>query len=327
MKAAVRDRYGPPEVIRVDEVAAPAPGAGEALVRVRAASLNTADSEHLRGMPRFIRLFSGMRRPRHSRMGTDVAGTVEAVGPRVAVLRPGDEVWADLFDHGAGALAEYVNVPAAALAPKPATATFEEAAAVPHSGVLAMQGLLCRGPFRAGEHVLINGAGGCVGPFAIQIAKAHGAEVTAVDHTDKLDLLRAAGADHTVDHTRTDVTDSPERYDRILDIVGNRSVLRWRRLLRPGGGYALIARDLSGFAGAAILGAAISVFGDRRLGVFGWKANRRRDLDELARLIDTGRIRPIVDRSFGLDQVADAYRHLESGRARGKVVVVLPESS
>ncbi len=322
MRAAVRERYGPPEVLRVVDMETPVPGPGEALVEVRAASINTADSENLRGLPRVVRLFSGLRRPRRNRVGVDVAGVVSSVGEGVSGLGSGDAVWADLFDHGAGAFADHVSVPASALHPKPASATFEEAATLPHSGILALQGLRARGPVRPGEHVLVNGAGGCVGPFAIQIAKAYGAEVTAVDHTAKFDLLRAAGADHVIDHTLEDITAEEHRFDLILDIVGSRSVWRWRRALREGGRYSLIARDLSSFAGAAILGGLVTLRRRRRMGVFAWRANRRSDLDELARLVDAGQIHPIVDGHFALSDVAGAFRHLESGQARGKIVVV-----
>lgn len=324
MRAVVRRRYGPPrDVLQVVDLPVPDVGDDQALVRVEAVSLNTADSEYVRGVPLMARIAYGLRRPRSVRVGLDIAGTVEAVGEGVTGIGPGDEVWADLFSEGQGALAESVVVRAAALAPKPATASFEEAAAVPHSGVLALQALTGRGPIRASDHVLVNGAGGCVGPFAVQIAKADGAEVTAVDHTAKLDVLRAAGADHVLDHTRVEVTEGPDRFDVVLDIVGNRSLPRWRRCLRPGGRYVRIARSIGGFVAAAAVGGGISLVGDRRLGNVSWRPNRRADLDRLARLIDSGAITPLRDRErFGLDTVVDAFERLEAGRARGKVIVL-----
>lgn len=322
MKAVVRDRYGSADVLRTTETGKPAVRDGEALVRVHAASLNTADSDHLSGRPRLARIGTGLVRPRTGRVGLDVAGTVEEVGRGVTRLRPGDEVWADLFAHGHGSLAEYVCAAASAFAPKPTGVSFEEAAAVPHSGVLALQALRPGRAIRDGDQVLIVGAGGCVGPFAVQIAKAYGAEVTAVDHGGKLDLLRKLGADHVVDYTREDITASGRRYDRILDIAESRSVLSYRRCLRSGGRYVLIARTLRGFAGAALFGGVISLASDKHMGVFGWRPNVRADLDMLADLLEQGLVTPHIDRRFGLDQAADAFRYLQSGHARGKVLVM-----
>lgn len=322
MRAIVKDRYGPPDVLYVDELDVPIPGDDQVLVKVQAASLNTADSDHLRGLPPIARLGTGLRRPKSRRIGLDVAGRVEAVGRAVTGLRPGDEVWADLFEVGHGSFAEYVCAPAAAFSPKPVTATFEVAATVPHSGVLALQGLRGKGPVEAGQKVLINGAGGCVGPFAVQIARSFGAEVTAVDHTEKLDLLRAVGADHVVDYTQEDFTENGHRYDLILDIAATRSILRFRRSLSPDGRYVLIARSLAGFFGALVLGAWISLTGRKRMGTFMWRPNHRNDLDLLRDLLDSGRVRPLIDRRYRLEDVPDALRYLEAGQARGKLIVI-----
>jgi NADPH:quinone reductase-like Zn-dependent oxidoreductase len=321
VRAAVRDTYGSPDVLRLAEIDTPVVGSGQALVRVKAASLNTADSDHLAGRPRIARLGTGLRRPATERVGLDVAGTVEEVAPDVTGLRPGDEVWADLFAHGHGSFAEYVCAPATAFAPKPAGVTFEHAATVPHSGILAYQGLRAGGAIRAGDSVLIIGAGGCVGPFAVQIAKVDGAEVTAVDHGGKLDLLRKLGADHVVDYTREDVTTTGRRYDTILDIADTRSVLRYRRCLQPGGRYVLIARRLSGFFAAAVLGGLITLVSSRRMGVFAWRPNERAGLDTLSGLLEQGLVSPLIDRRFPLAEVADAYRYLQAGHAQGKVVI------
>lgn len=322
MKAILRDRYGSADVLRLAEVDRPAPTGDQVLVEVVAASLNTADVDHLPGYPRAARLGSGLRRPRSPRVGLDVAGRVVAVGPEVAELRPGDEVWADLFGFGHGAFAEYVCGSERAFSPKPAGATFEEAAAVPHSGVLALQSLAAGGPIRADAEVLINGAGGCVGPFAAQIAKAMGAVVTGVDHADKLDMLRAVGVDHAVDYTREDVTRSGGRYDLVLDIAATRSPLRFRRVLKAGGRYVLIARSPGGFVRALVLGGLTSMVGSRRIGAFMWVPNRRQDLDTLGRLIEAGKVRPILDRRYPLEGVPAAFRRLADGTARGKLVVV-----
>lgn len=321
MKAIIKDRYGSPDVLRFAEVDKPAAASGQALVRVHAASLNTADSDHLWGRPLVARIGSGLRRPATGRVGLDVAGVVEEVGPGVAGLRRGDRVWADLFSHGYGSLAEYVRAPADALAPMPAGVGFEVAATVPHSGVLALQALRAGGPIRPGHRVLINGAGGCVGPFAVQIAKASGAEVTAVDHEGKLDLLRQLGADHVVDYTREDVTATGEQYDLILDIAAVRSVLRFRRCLRPSGRYVLIAKTLSGFFEAAIMGGLVTLLSSKRMGVFMWRPNERAALASLASLLEQGSIRPCIDRRFRLEDAAEAFRYLQSGQASGKVLI------
>lgn len=322
MKAIVRDRYGSPDVLHMDEIDTPAPGHDQVLVRVHAASLNTADSDLLRGRPRVARLGTGLRRPKTRRVGLDVAGRVEAVGRTVTALRPGDEVWADLFAFGHGSFAEYVCAPATAFAPKPTSTTFEKAATVPHSGILALQGLLGKGPIRPGQKVLINGAGGCVGPFAVQIAKSFRAEVTGVDHTSKLDMLRAIGADHVIDYTHEDFTRNGQRYDLILDIAANRSILHYRRALSADGRYVLIARSLGGFLQALLLGACISLASSKRMGVFTWVANKREDLDLLSELLEGGRIKPLIDKRYGLEEIPQAFQHLEQGLARGKLVVL-----
>lgn len=322
MKAILRDRYGSPDVLRVADVDRPEPFGDEVLVRVEAASLNTADLDHLRGLPHLARLGTGLGRPRSPRTGLDVAGRVEAVGPDVTELRPGDEVWADLFAFGHGSFAEYVCAPARAFSPKPTGATFEEAAAVPHSGVLALQALTARGPIQPGQEVLVNGAGGCVGPFAVQIARSMGATVTGVDHGGKLDLVRKMGADHVVDYTRDDVTRSGRRYDLIVDIAANRSPLRFLRAMTPRGRYVLIARTLGGFARAAVLGGLVTLLTGRRMGVFAWVPNRHRDLEVLARLIDTGEVRPLLDQCYPLEEVPAAFERLAEGAARGKLVVI-----
>jgi len=323
MKAIVRDIYGPPEVLQLREVEMPAPGPGEVLVRVEAASVNTADLEHLRGEPRVTRVATGWRRPRNKRVGFDVAGRVESVGDDVRSLQPGDAVWADLFDSGGGAFAEYVSVPQVKLAPIPRGLPSEVAATVPHSGLLALQGLTARGPIEPGQTVLVIGAGGCVGPFAIQLAKAFGAEVTGVDHTGKLELIRSVGADHVIDYTREDFADNGLRYDMILDIAAQRSVLDCRRSLAPRGRHVLIARSLGGFFAAAVVGAGISVAGSKRMGVFMWRPNNREDLAEMGRLLATGQITPLIDRSYQLSETRAALQYVAEGRARGKVIITI----
>ncbi|MEU4365294.1 NAD(P)-dependent alcohol dehydrogenase [Promicromonospora sp. NPDC023987] len=321
MRAVVRDRYGPVDVLRVTTVAPPVPAAGDVVVRVRAASLNMADLDHVLGRPRLARLGTGLRRPTHPRVGVDVAGTVERVGRDASGLQVGDRVWADLFEVGHGALADQVSVPASALSPLPDAVSFDVAATVPHSGSLALQGLRAVGPIRPGERVLVNGAGGCVGPFAVQIAKARGAVVTAVDHGDKLALLRELGADEVIDYTREDFTRGDRRFDVVLDIADTRSVAALRRALAPGGRYALIARRLGSFAEKALLGPVVGRLTGTRIGVFSWRPNQRADLEELAGLLVAGDVVPRIDRRYGLDETVEAFRRLESGQARGKVLV------
>jgi NADPH:quinone reductase-like Zn-dependent oxidoreductase len=311
VRAVVRERYGSPDVLTVVDLPVPHPGPADALVRMTASSVNTADSDLLEGRPRVARLGTGWPRPRSPRTGLDLVGTVEEVGRDVTTVRPGDEVWADLFAHGCGAFAELVRVPAAALSPRPRSVTAQAAAAVPHSGVLALQALRARGPLREGEHVLVNGAGGCVGPFLVQLAKAAGAEVTGVDRADLHPLVRTAGADHVVDHAHDDVTRGAARFDVVVDLAGDRSMRRWRRVLAPRGRYTLIAASPTAFVRAALGG-----------GAFTWRPNHRTDLEELARLVDDGTVVPLLDREFPLEQVPDALRHRDAGRARGKVVVV-----
>jgi NADPH:quinone reductase-like Zn-dependent oxidoreductase len=323
MKAIVRDIYGPPEVLQLQEVEMPAPGPGEVLVRVEAASVNTADLEHLRGEPRVTRVATGWRRPRNRRVGFDVAGRVESVGDDVRSLQPGDAVWADLFDSGGGAFAEYVSVPQGKLAPIPRGLPSEVAATVPHSGLLALQGLTARGPIEPGQTVLVIGAGGCVGPFAVQLAKAFGAEVTGVDRTGKLELIRSVGADHVIDYTQEDFADNGLRYDMILDIAAQRSVLDCGRSLAPRGRHVLIARSLGGFFAAAVVGAGISVAGSKRMGVFMWRPNNREDLAEMGRLLATGQITPLIDRSYQLSETRAALQYVAESRARGKVVITI----
>lgn len=322
MRAILRDRYGEPEVLALAEVPAPRPGPGDALVRVRASSLNTADLDLLRGLPRLARIGTGVGRPRTPGMGVDLAGEVVDVAPDVTDLAPGDRVWADLFDHGTAALADLVRVPAAALSPIPDGVSFADASTAPHSGLLALQGLRATGPIRDGERVLVNGAGGCVGPLAIQLAKAFGAHVTGVDEGGKADLMRAAGADDVVDYRVVDITRAGRRFDVVLDIADTRGVLAMRRCLAPGGRYALIARRLGSYVAKSVLGPAVGRATGTRIGTFTWRSNHRPHLDEFGALLASGAVRPLIDSTWSLDDAVSAFRHLASGRARGKIVVV-----
>lgn len=323
MKAIVRDVYGPPEVLRLEDVDTPVPGEGEVLVRVRAASINTADLDHLLGSPRIARLFTGVTRPKIRGLGLDMAGEVEAVGPGITRFAPGDAVWADMFASGGGSFAEYVCAAEGAFHRKPQSLTFEQAATVPHSGLLALQGLDARGVIAAGDRVLINGAGGCVGPFAIQIAKARGAVVTGVDNADKLGMVRSLGADHVIDHTRHNFTKEGQRYDFILDIAARRTLLAHRRALAAGGAYVRVARTMGGFFRAAVLGGALGLASGRRMGSFAWKPNRADDMERLGAMILSGEVTPLIDRLLSLSELPDAMRYQQEGNARGKLVVTV----
>lgn len=321
MKAIVRDRYGPPEILTYEDVPTPVPGDNDVLVRVVAASVNTADIDDLTGTPRIARIGRGLRRPNSRSIGLDMAGRVESVGRNVTRFAPGDEVWADLFSHGRAGLAEYVSAPETAFTPKPAGVSFEQAAATPHSGALALQALHSWGGVRRGDRVLINGAGGCVGPFAIQIARSMGAEVTGVDHGGKVDLMRKAGANHVIDYTAQDVTRNGINYDRIVDIAANRFFLAYRGSLTPSGVYVQVARSLGGFLSAAILGSLVSLRGDKRMGVFNWEPNRSEHLDLLGRMIEDGELNPIIDRTFDMADGREAVAFQATGGSRGKVVI------
>jgi NADPH:quinone reductase-like Zn-dependent oxidoreductase len=311
VKASVYRRYGSPDVVEYEEVEKPAAAAGEVLIKVRAAALNPLDWHFLRGKPRFVRLMSGMRRPKIPRLGHDLAGQVEAVGANVTRFRPGDEVFGV---SGNGTLAEYVRALEEKIVPKPARLTFAQAAAIPVAALTALQGLRDRGRIQPGHAVLINGAAGGVGTFAVQIAKAFGAEVTAVCSTRNVDMVRAIGADHVIDYTREDFIQGGRRYDLLFDGVGNRSFWACRRIMTPrglhlfvggSGANALAAFVLSPFARTAIFMASINL----------------PDLLLLKELVEANKLTPVIDRCYPLSQAADAIRYLEQGHARGKVVV------
>jgi NADPH:quinone reductase-like Zn-dependent oxidoreductase len=316
MKAFVYERYGPPERLRMAEVDTPAAGAGQVLVKVLAASVNAADWHMLRGRPLFSRATLGLLRPKHRILGVDVAGRVEAVGSGVAGFQPGDEVYANLLDHGYGGFAEYVSVPLGVLSLKPASLSFEEAAAVPMAATTALQGLRHHGELQPGQQVLVNGATGGVGSFAVQLAKAAGAEVTAVTSTPNLDLARSLGADQVIDYTTTDFVNTGQRYDRILDTVGNRSVRDLRRALAPGGKAAV-----TGFTSVRRL-LAVSLGGGKDVAQVQAHVTAK-DLELLSDLLEAGTLRPQIDRRHAFADLPAAIAYLEQGHAKAKVVVAM----
>lgn len=324
MRAAFANRYGPPEVVRVAEVERPTATADQVLVRVHAASVNRADLDGLIPRPSFVRLFVGVRAPRNTRMGIDAAGVVEAVGPTATRFKPGDRVFGDLFSFGGGAFAEYVTAPERAFLPIPGGMGFDEAATLPHSAVLAVQGLRRRNGAtpKAGDRVLIDGASGNVGPFAVQIAKAMGAEVTAVASTGKLELVRSLGADHVIDYTKVDYTRRPERYDWIVDTDSHHSIMAVRRALAPGGVYVTLGGTTWPIIRGLTFGPLISLFSDRWSGLMlWWKPFHAPDVARVTELIAAGKVRPVIDRTFPLDEIVAALKHVNDGHARGKVIV------
>jgi NADPH:quinone reductase-like Zn-dependent oxidoreductase len=334
MKAAMRDRYGPPEVVEVREVDRPTPKDDEVLVRVHASSVNRADLDGLYPRWQLTRLFLGLRKPRTPRLGLDVAGVVEAVGPNVTRFRPGDEVFADLFLFGQAAFAEYVCAPDKAFLSIPAGMSFEVAATLPHSAVLAIQALRSGGgrTIKPGDKVLVVGASGNVGPFVVQIAKAMGSEVTGVASTAKLDFVRSLGADHVIDYTTTDyMTGGP--YDWIVEVDAHQGILGWRRALRPKGVYVAMGGPGSWILQALFVGPIASLVTGKRMGLLlGWKPFKAGDVEALERLIAAGKLKPVIDRRYPLSQVVDALRYVDDGHPKGKVVInvnqaTMPEMS
>lgn len=267
------------------------------------------------------RLMFGLRRPKIRILGCDIAGRVEAVGGEIRRLQPGDEVFGDLSGSGFGGFAEYVCAGEDALAPKPAGMTFEEAAAMPQAGLLALQGLRSRGGVRLGQKVLINGAGGGAGTFAVQIAKSLGAEVTGVDSARKLDLMRSLGADHVIDYTLEDFTRSGQRYDWILDLAAHHSILEYYRALNREGVWVMVGGASVLALQAILLGPLISLATRKKLGLLMHKANK--GLDVMTELFEAGRVRPVIDRTYALSEVPEALRYFGEGLARGKVVITV----
>lgn len=317
MKTTFYDRYGSAEQIEIRETTVPKPKGKEVLVRLVATSLNSSDWEMLSGSPAYIRMY-GLRRPKFNVLGSDVAGVVAEIGNEVQDLQVGDAVFADLFDRWGG-LAEYVVAPEDLWVKKPDKLSFEEAASLPQAGVVALQGLRDKGQIREGEKVLVNGAGGGAGTFAIQLAKHFGTEVTGVDHTNKMELMREYGADETIDYTQTDFTEVEKKYDLVLDLVARRGILDCKRALSAKGRYVLVGGDMSSLLQAAILGPLCST-GEKKLGILGHKQNAK-DMQEMADLVLKGTLKPVIKSVFKLDDSGKALELLGSGQAKGKVIV------
>jgi NADPH:quinone reductase-like Zn-dependent oxidoreductase len=320
VKAIVRETYGPPDVLHLEEVPLPTVGDGDVLVRVQAASANAGDWHLLRGTPLPFRLVAGLRKPKFKIIGNDIAGFVEAVGRNVTKFRPGDEVFGELSRCGFGAYAEFAAAPEKALALKPANLSLEEAAAIPTAGCTALQGLR-RGRIERGQRVLINGASGGVGTFAVQIAKTFGTEVTAVCSTRNVDAVRSIGADHVLDYTKEDFAAIGQRYDLILAANGDRSIWDYKRALSADGTYAMTGGSNRQLMDALLFGPVLSM-GRQRFGNLLVKPDQT-DLLFLKELCEAGKVRPMIDRRFPLSEVPAAVRYVEDGRARGKVIIAI----
>lgn len=321
MKAIVYDAYGPPDVLRCEEVEKPTPSGVEVQVRVRAASVNPIDWHFMRGTPYALRMMAGWSKPKVTRLGVDVAGSVEAVGRNVTEFKPGDEV----FGSCRAAFAEYVCAPESALVRKPGGVTFEQAAAVPVAAITALQGLRSRGRVQPGQRVLINGAAGGVGTLAVQVAKSLGAEVTGVCSTRNVEMVRSLGADHVIDYSREDFTTGGLRYDLILDMVSNHALGAFRRVLNPGGTYVMIGGSdarLFSLVTVMIRAAGLSWLTSQTFGLMLAKRSTQ-DLETIAALMEAGTVTPVIDRRYTLADVPAAIRYLEEGHSRGKVVITI----
>ena len=323
MKAIVYTKYGPPsEVLELQEVAKPTPGDDEVLVKIHASSVNYGDNALVRGKPLIARLWSGLQKPKHHIPGGDIAGQVEAVGRDVKQFKPGDEVYGDIGAHGFGAYAQYASAPEKALALKPVNISYAEAATAPQYAVVALQGLRDQGQIQQGQKVLVNGASGGIGTFAVQIAKAYGAEVTGVCSGRNLELVRSLGADHVIDYTEEEFTEMDQRYDVILDIVANRSITDYTRALSPKGRYVAVAFNSS----SLLLGSFISRKEGKKVSSLVHKQNTG-DLVYMKELIEAGKVVPVIDRSFPLSEAAEAFRYFSEGHPSGKVVITVPHDA
>lgn len=325
MKAIVYTRYGTPDNLQLQEVPKPVPKDNEVLVKVYASSINSWDWDNLLGKQLIVRLISGLSKPRHTIPGADVAGVVEAVGKDVQDFQPGDEVFGDIASAGFGCFAEYVTAPAKLLAHKSPSMSFEQAAALPQAGFLAIQGLRYYGGIKPGQQVLINGAGGGVGPLALQYAKMTGCEVTCVDKVEKLDILRSLGADYVIDYTQEDYTSTGNQYDYILDVIAHRKASDYRRALKPRGVFSMIGGSMGGLLLRMMaiepLRAKSST---KKLGIMGYRPNRA-DLELMNQLFEEGKFIPLIDKTFSLRQTADAFHYFGEGNFKGKIVIKIAD--
>jgi len=320
MKAIVYTKYGPPDVLQLKEVAKPTPKDDEVLIKVQAVSVNRSDWEGLIGKPLYARI-GGLRKPRRQILGSDIAGRVEMAGKNIKRFQPGDEVFGDILGR-MGGFAEYVCARESALALKPASMTFEEVAAIPQAAVIALQGIRDKGKVQPGQKVLINGAGGGAGTFAVQLAKLYGAEVTGVDNTGKLDFMRSLGADHVIDYTREDFTKNGKQYDLILDVVAHRSVFAYKRALGLNGSYFAVGGSVATMFQILLLGPWIRRTTSKKIRVLVVQPNLK-DMVYITELYEAGKVVPVIDRRYPLSEVPEALRYLGEGRAKGKIVITV----
>ncbi len=323
MKAIVCTKYGPPEVLQLKEVEKPVPKENEVSIKVYAASLNAYDWHMHRADPFLVRLMGGgLLEPKNKILGADMAGRIESIGRNVTQFRPGDDVFGDMAGYGQGAFAEYVCAPENALALKPTNLTFEEAAAVPMAGVTALQGLRDKGQIQTGKKVLINGASGGVGTFAVQIAKSFGTEVTAVCSTRNLKMARSIGADHIIDYTQEDFTKNGQHYDLILAANGYHPISDYKGALSTQGIYVMTGGSMAQMFQALLLGPLISMIGNKKMCALTAKSDQK-DLVFIKKLIEAGKVKPVIDRRYPLREVPEALQYLWEGHARGKVVITV----
>jgi NADPH:quinone reductase-like Zn-dependent oxidoreductase len=323
MKAIIITEYGHPDVLKLKEVEQPFPGNEEVLIQVHAASINDWDLALLRGKPFIIRFGYGLLKPKIKIPGTDVAGRIIAVGSNVKRFQPGDEVIGDLSVCGFGSFAEYVCAPEKVLSLKSASLTFKEAAAVPHTATLALQGLGNNKQIHTGKNVLINGAGGSAGTFAVQLAKMFGANVTGVDSTDKLDTMSSIGADHVIDYKKEDFTKNSLFYDLILDFAAYHPILDYKRALSPRGKYLVVGGSSAQIMKIMLFGPWVSIAGRKKMSILMHKPNK--DLDDIQKLIESGKLVPVIDKYYSLSEVPEALRYFGDKHAKGKIVITMEE--
>src|SRR3990172_2990636 len=324
MKAIVYYQYGSPNVLKLDEVEKPSPTDDEVRIKVDSVSVNRSDWEGLTGKPLYARI-GGLRKPSHHILGSDIAGRVEMAGRNIRQFQPGDEVFGEIPGYHGG-FAEYVCAREKRMVLKPASMSFEEAAAIPQAAGIALQGIRDKGQVQSGQSILINGAGGGAGSFAVQLAKLYGAEVTGVDNTGKLDFMRSLGADHVIDYTREDFTKNGKQYDLILDVVAQRSVFAYRRALRPTGSYFAVGGSVATMFQILLLGPWIRRSTGKKLRILGVQPNPK-DMVHIAELCEAGKVVPVIDRRYPLSEVPEALRYVGEGRARGKVVIAVEHGS
>jgi NADPH:quinone reductase-like Zn-dependent oxidoreductase len=325
MKAIVYKKYGSPSVLQLKEVDQPVPNDDEVLIKVHAASINSWDWDMLTGRPLEYRLFFGILKSKHKTLGCDIAGRIEAVGRNITKFKPSDDVFGDLCEGSWGGFAEYVCARENEIALKPAGMTYEEAASTPQAGLLALQGFCDKSKIKPGQKILINGAGGGVGTFAIQMAKSFGAEVTGVDSAGKLDTMRSLGADHVIDYTQEDFTKNGKCYDLILDVKTDRSIFDYRRVLSSNGIYVTVGGRSARILQLVFLGPLISMTGSKKLTLIMHKPNK--DLNILNELIESGRVKPVIDRCFPLSETAEAFQYFGEGHFTGKIVITMEHNN